>query len=63
MKSNMNKTDRMIRIAIGGIIAALGIYYQSWLGLIAIIPLGTALVNWCALYALLGIRTGGNKAA
>jgi hypothetical protein len=63
MKANVGKTDKIVRIVLGVLIAALGIYYQSWLGLLAIVPIGTALMNWCALYALLGINTCPTKTA
>ncbi|MDD2197694.1 MAG: DUF2892 domain-containing protein [Bacteroidales bacterium] len=57
MKANVGKTDKIIRILIALIIAGLGIYYQSWWGLLAIIPLATALFSFCGLYSLLGINT------
>ena len=43
MKQNMGKTDRAIRIQLAVIIAGLGLYFNSWWGLIAIIPGATAL--------------------
>lgn len=57
MKSNVGTTDKVIRIIIALVIAALGIYYQSWWGLVAIIPLATAMFSSCGLYTLLGINT------
>jgi len=57
MKKNIGTTDRIFRIVLGLAIAILGIYYQSWWGLIAIMPLGTALVGSCGLYSLIGINT------
>jgi Inner membrane protein YgaP-like, transmembrane domain len=57
MKCNIGKTDKMIRIVIGIVIAILGIAFKSWWGLLAIIPLGTAAVGWCALYVPLKIST------
>ena len=47
----------MIRIVLGLIISAAGFYYQSWLGLIALVPLGTAIIGSCPLYLILGIST------
>ncbi len=61
MDKNVGKTDRVIRIIIALIIAAAGIYYQSWWGLVAIIPFATALVGSCGLYTLLGISTCPTK--
>jgi hypothetical protein len=57
MKRNMGSADRIVRIIVGlGIIGA-GIYYQSWLGVIGIVPLATALVGWCPAYLPFGIST------
>jgi hypothetical protein len=57
MTCNMGKTDRIIRIVIGIVIAILGIAFKSWWGLLAILPLGTAAIGWCALYVPLKIST------
>ena len=57
MKANMGGVDRIIRLLLGIVIAVLGVLYQSWLGLIAIIPLGTALIKRCPLYMPFGIST------
>ena len=61
MKANVGKTDKIIRIIIALIIAAAGIYFNSWWGLLAIIPLATALVSFCGLYSLFGISTCPEK--
>lgn len=57
MLSNVGKTDKVIRIIVGLVIAILGIYYGSWWGLIAIIPLATAFSGSCLLYRPFGIST------
>ena len=57
MKRNVGKIDRIIRIIAGLAIIAVGLYYQSWWGAIGLLPLGTALNNWCPPYAILGINT------
>ena len=36
---------------------ALGIYLKSWWGAIGVIPLLTSFINFCPLYALLGINS------
>lgn len=61
MNKNVGTADRVIRIIIGLFILALGIYYKSWWGLLAIIPLGTAIVGFCGLYPLLGLNTCKRK--
>lgn len=57
MKNNVGKTDRIVRIILGLIIGLAGIYFQNWWGLIGIIPIATAIVNFCPLYAPFGIST------
>lgn len=56
MKCNVGKTDRMIRIWLGGIILAVHYisyfvtgYYCVWAN-IAWIPLITGLMRWCPVY-------------
>lgn len=57
MKFNVGSVDRWSRIILGLAIAAAGFYFKSWLGLIALVPLGTALMGSCPLYSVLGIST------
>lgn len=61
MKCNMGRGDRMFRGIVGIIILAAGFYFQSWWGLIGLIPLITATVAWCPAYVPFGIRTDGGK--
>jgi len=57
MKCNVGRTDRIIRVIIGLLIGAIGIYFKSWWGLIGLIPLLTALIGWCPLYLPCKINT------
>lgn len=57
MKKNEGSLDRGIRVALGLGLAAYGVISGSWLGVLAVVPLGTALIGWCPLYSVLGIRT------
>lgn len=57
MKVNIGSIDKTFRLVLGVLIAIWGIYFQNWLGLIALVPLGTALINFCPLYAIVGIDT------
>lgn len=61
MKKNVGSSDRIFRIILGLAIGAAGYYYQSWWGLIGIIPLFTALINWCPLYLPFGLSTCKKK--
>jgi hypothetical protein len=54
---NVGGPDRIARLVFGLLILAAGIYFKSWLGLIGLIPLGTAIFARCGLYYPLGIST------
>jgi len=58
MKCNVGKTDRIMRIIAGLVIALLGVVFSSWWGIIGIIPLVTGLFAICPVYSLFGINTG-----
>jgi hypothetical protein len=60
MEANVGKTDRMIRIA-GGI-ALLSLIFvgpKTMWGLVGLVPLATAFINFCPAYKLLGVNTLG----
>jgi len=61
MKQNIGNTDKIIRIVLGIVIAALGYYYKSWWGLIAVIPFLTAIISFCPIYPIFGISTKKGK--
>jgi len=56
MKSNAGKPDKNIRIVLGIIIVAAGVYFKSWWGIVAIVPLVTAFSGFCPLYRLFWIN-------
>jgi hypothetical protein len=57
MLKNVGSADRNIRIVLGIAIIIAGIAMQSWWGLVGLLPLLTAGLNFCPLYAILGIST------
>ena len=57
MKVNVGNTDRLLRIIAGIIIIGVGAYYQSWWGVIGLVPLLTGLFRFCPLYTMLGTNT------
>ncbi|PLX03223.1 MAG: DUF2892 domain-containing protein [Marinilabiliales bacterium] len=57
MKTNVGTVDKVVRIVLAIIIGALGYYYQTWWGLIALVPFATAFVGFCPLYKPFGIST------
>lgn len=50
MKANVGGIDKILRIAIGIVVIAVGLYFKSWWGAVGLIPLLTGLINWCPLY-------------
>lgn len=61
MVKNVGSTDRIIRAILGIAIILIGIYYQSWWGIVGLIPLFTAAINWCPAYLPFGISTCKTK--
>ena len=57
MEKNVGSVDKIIRIILGFVVIALGIYNQSWWGLVGIVPLFTAFISWCPVYSLIGVST------
>lgn len=57
MKANIGSIDRNVRIALGLAIIVGGLVAHSWLGVIGIVPLGTAAIGTCPLYLAFGIST------
>lgn len=57
MTCNIGRVEQVIRVLIGIAILAVGWYYQSWWGLIGLIPLITGIVRFCPLWRVLGIST------
>lgn len=60
MKTNVGAADRILRIVIGlGLISLLFVLDGGarWLGLIGLVPLLTAGLGYCPLYALFGISS------
>ena len=57
MKQNSGDIDRGLRIALGVVGIGAGIYFQSYWGAIALVPLLTGLIGWCPAYLPLGLST------
>jgi hypothetical protein len=60
MKQNVGNVDRWIRIVLGVAILSLLVFLNGpirWIGLVGLIPLVTGILNFCPIYALLGIST------
>lgn len=57
MKKNMGTVDRTARLVAGIVVIVLGIVFKSWLGIIGIIPVVTALAGNCPVYTLFGMSS------
>lgn len=57
MEINVGSTERLLRIIVGVVIIGLGLYFQSWWGVVGLIPLLTGLFRFCPLYKILGMNT------
>ena len=57
MKANIGTVDRVIRVIVGLVIIALGVFGRSWWGLIGLLPLLTAVVRFCPAYVPFGLST------
>jgi sulfite exporter TauE/SafE len=60
MKSNVGNLDRILRIIAGIVIIGLGLLYQSWWGVVGIIPLATGFIRWCPAYSIFHISSCGS---
>lgn len=57
MKYNVGPVDRLLRMIVGLLIAIAGVIFDSWWGLIGIVPLATGLFKVCPLYIPFKIST------
>jgi len=60
MKCNVGSVDRLLRIIIGLLIALLGVVFDSWWGLVGLVPIATGLFRFCPLYVPFKISTDKN---
>ena len=58
----MGSIDRTLRVIIALVIFAFGYYYQSWWGLIGLLPLLTAFSGFCPAYLPCSISTTKKEA-
>jgi len=57
MKQNSGGVDRILRIVVGGVVIAAGVYYQSYWGAIGLVPLLTGFMGLCPAYLPFGLST------
>lgn len=59
-RKNMGTLDSLIRVSLGALILIAGVLYESWWGVIGLVPLLTGAISWCPLYKVFGIQTCSN---
>jgi hypothetical protein len=57
MNPNVGSLDRVARIIVGLAVLGVGYYYQSWWGLVGLVPILTAVVRFCPAYLPFGLST------
>jgi hypothetical protein len=65
MNPNVGTADRAIRIVAGLLLISLFFVLEGgarWLGVIGVVLVATAVINFCPLYKILGLSTTGGKA-
>ena len=56
MKNNIGSVDKIFRIILG-LAIILGFVFQSWWGVIGLVPMVTAFLGFCPAYSLLSVST------
>lgn len=57
MKCNVGTVDRLLRIILGLVIGILGVVFNSWWGLVGLVPLLTGLFRFCPMYLPMKLST------
>ena len=57
MKANIGSIDKVVRLILGAVIIILGFYFNTWWGIIGLVPIITVAINFCPIYGILGIST------
>jgi hypothetical protein len=58
MKSNVGGIDKWLRISVGLVVIALGLFGPiGWWGLLGLVPLATGMLGTCPVYSMLGVNT------
>ncbi|HCE38434.1 MAG: hypothetical protein CL549_02535 [Alcanivorax sp.] len=57
MVKNVGELDRGLRLLVGVVILGAGVYFNSWWGLLGLVPIATAALRWCPAYLPFGLST------
>lgn len=57
LKKNVGHIESIVRVTIGALIMAAGLYFDSWWGFVGLIPVFSGGVSFCPIYRALDIDT------
>jgi len=62
MMKNVGSADKIVRIVVGIALIAFALFGPAdigwkWVGWIGVVPIATALMGWCPLYSIVGMKT------
>lgn len=57
LKKNIGYTESVVRVVIGSLIVAAGLYVDSYLGFIGLIPVISGAISFCPLYRFMNMST------
>lgn len=57
IQCNVGRIERVVRVVLGLAVLAAGLYFNSWWGVLGLLPLLTAVIGWCPVSAMLGLST------
>ena len=61
MKKNVGSTDRTIRVVLGVVILTVGLFAESWWGLLGLVPIASGMLGWCPFYVPFHFTTDHDK--
>lgn len=57
INENVGGIDRTLRIIVGAVLIGIGLWYESWWGVVGLALMLTALLGWCPAYLPFGLST------
>lgn len=59
LKKNVGYIDSIVRVFLGAVIVAIGLYFESYWGFIGLIPVISGAVSFCPIYRIFNASTLG----
>lgn len=57
LKKNVGYMDSIVRVIFGALLLAMGLFYDSYLGFIGLIPVISGAVSFCPIYRMMRMST------